>query len=76
MARAPGMDKSELDPTHVQCFDCDDLYPFEGAAECPEEPEDHGFELVHVTDTPLGYEDDDDYLHRGRKQYEYPARED
>lgn len=72
---AVGMDTSELDPTHVYCLDCDELYPFEGAGECPEEPESHGYELVHVTTEPLGYDDDKDYYHHGRQQYEYPAKE-
>lgn len=74
MSKAPTTDTSELQPTHIDCFDCDQLYQYEGAAECPEEPAEHGFELIHVTDLPLGY--DDDYFHHGRAQYEYPAKED
>lgn len=75
MARVPLMDQTELEPTHIQCYDCDELYPFEGEDGCPEEPESHGYEMVHATKEPLGYEDDNEYYSPLRQQYEYPAKE-
>jgi hypothetical protein len=73
MANAPATGgDSDLLQTELECMDCDKVFDVEDTSDCPNDPE-HATQGIHVSAKALGYDDDRDHYHHGRKRYEYPA---
>lgn len=71
MSIAPDPDESTLAVTDLECLECGVIYEDEHDA-CPYDAE-HPTTLLHITKTPLGYEDDQDWWHPRLLAYAYNA---
>lgn len=61
---------AKIVPNGIDCIGCGDQYPGY-LNECPEEPVEHPVEPIFITDKPLGLDDDEDYFHYGKREYQY-----